>query len=84
MAREKTKRRFIKETRKNACPACLDRDEKYDFQPLVDEDYKPRKATFGNQFIEDEPCELCGGRREVTEVNVVGFEWRRYPWTIVK
>lgn len=82
MSKAAPKRKFIKERRRNACPACLDRQEQYDRQPLVPDDRKPLRASMGGQYLG--PCEICGGREYVHEVSVVGMEWRRYPWVIVE
>ncbi len=73
-------RKFIKERRNNACPACLDREERYEGLP---ERTNFSRTSRGVIFKE---CEMCGrwDNGTVTEVYPVGNEWRRYPWVIVK
>ena len=67
----KPTRKFIKERRRNACPACLDREA----------------LTITGQKIHETkmfgPCQVCDGRGYIHEVYPVGNEWRRYPWVIV-
>ena len=73
VAREKPKRKFIRERRRNACPACLDRNAlNLVGQPIA---LGGSRRTAG--------CEVCGGKGWVVEVYPVGNEWRRYPWVIV-
>jgi hypothetical protein len=74
MAAKSPRRRFIKERRTIACPACLDREERYLDLP----EWTNYNGGFG-------PCEMCGKWRDgqVHEVFPVGNEWRRYPWVIV-
>ena len=74
MPKTKSPRRFVKERRRNACPACLDREERY--QGL------PGHVNYNGGFG---ACEMCGSWADgqVTEVYPVGNEWRRYPWVIV-
>lgn len=78
MAKNKPTRKFIKERRRNACPACLDRNA------LTITGHKVPEApvrVYNKSFAG--PCEVCEGKGYVHEVNVVGMEWRRYPWVIV-
>lgn len=65
-------RKFIKERRRNACPACLDRDALTITGQKV---YESISRRFG-------PCQVCGGKGYIYEVYPVGNEWRRYPWVI--
>ena len=78
MGKTKPARKFIKERRRNACPACLDRNALTIIGMKVPEApvrvYDKRNAG---------PCEVCEGKGYVHEVNPVGNEWRRYPWVIV-
>lgn len=74
MAKTKQPRRFVKERRRNACPACLDREVRY--QDL------PHHTNYNGGFG---ACEVCGAWADgrVTEVMLAGDEWRRYPWHII-
>lgn len=76
-SKSKPARKFIKDKRKNACPACLDREERWVGLP-EHENFKR-----GVDFLR--PCEMCGSwsNGTVTEHFPVGNEWRRYPWQIV-
>jgi hypothetical protein len=80
VAREKPKRKFIRERRRNACPACLDRDALTITGHKVYEGRLFRlesREKFG-------PCQICGGKGYIHEEYPVGNEWRRYPWVIAK
>jgi hypothetical protein len=74
MSKAKPTRKFIKARRRNACPCCLDREERYIGIP----DRTNYNGGFG-------PCEMCGSwaNGQVSEVVLAGSEWRRYPWIIV-
>ena len=69
----KPQRKFIKERRRNACPACLDRNA----LNLVG------RPLFIGEVNLAGGCGVCEGRGYVVEVYPVGNEWRRYPWVIV-
>lgn len=68
----KPARIFVKERRRNACPACLERGA---------------LTIVGQKIYEGEkfgPCQVCEGKGWITEVYPVGNEWRRYPWVIAE
>jgi hypothetical protein len=71
MSKAKPTRKFIKERRRNACPACLDRDAL-----TITGQKKFETTKYGD-------CQICDGKGYVYEVYPVGNEWRRYPWVIV-
>ena len=77
MGSKKLQRKFLKAKRQNACPSCLDREEKW-----LD---LPQRENFRGG-IEWGPCEMCGrySNGRVEEHFPVGNEWRRYPWVIIK
>ena len=63
-------RKFIRERRRNACPACLDRNA------LTIEGHKVYE---GEKYGK---CQVCDGKGFIHEEYPVGNEWRRYPWVI--
>lgn len=68
----KAPRRFIRERRRNACPACLDRHA----LNLIG------RPLFVDEVSQSAGCGVCDGKGYVNEVFPVGNEWRRYPWVI--